>query len=145
MGMTMGISPITGIPLPFVSYGGSSLIASFLATGILLTSTCAACEAARKEFEVNEERPEQAGERPDSGDASPPSRREADAAPQSAATPGGVAPSGTSGSSDGSAPPAGAGDASGPPKPKRRRGRRGGKRHRKPGTRPAGAPGSTAT
>jgi len=36
MGMTMGISPITGIPLPFVSYGGSSLIASFLATGILL-------------------------------------------------------------------------------------------------------------
>jgi rod shape determining protein RodA len=36
IGMTMGISPITGIPLPFVSYGGSSLIASFLATGILL-------------------------------------------------------------------------------------------------------------
>jgi rod shape determining protein RodA len=36
MGMTMGISPITGIPLPFVSYGGSSLIATFLATGILL-------------------------------------------------------------------------------------------------------------
>jgi rod shape determining protein RodA len=36
MGMTMGISPITGIPLPFVSYGGSSLIASFLATGVLL-------------------------------------------------------------------------------------------------------------
>ena len=36
VGMTMGISPITGIPLPFVSYGGSSLIASFLATGILL-------------------------------------------------------------------------------------------------------------
>ncbi len=36
VGMTMGISPITGIPLPFVSYGGSSLISSFLATGILL-------------------------------------------------------------------------------------------------------------
>jgi len=36
VGMTMGISPITGIPLPFVSYGGSSLIASFLATGVLL-------------------------------------------------------------------------------------------------------------
>ena len=36
MGMTMGISPITGIPLPFVSYGGSSLISSFLATGVLL-------------------------------------------------------------------------------------------------------------
>jgi rod shape determining protein RodA len=36
VGMTMGISPITGIPLPFVSYGGSSLIATFLATGVLL-------------------------------------------------------------------------------------------------------------
>jgi rod shape determining protein RodA len=36
VGMTMGVSPITGIPLPFVSYGGSSLVASFAATGILL-------------------------------------------------------------------------------------------------------------
>jgi rod shape determining protein RodA len=36
VGMTMGIMPITGIPLPFVSYGGSSLIANFAAVGILL-------------------------------------------------------------------------------------------------------------
>jgi rod shape determining protein RodA len=36
IGMTIGIMPITGIPLPFVSYGGSSLIASFLAVGLLL-------------------------------------------------------------------------------------------------------------
>jgi rod shape determining protein RodA len=36
VGMTVGIMPITGIPLPFVSYGGSSLIASFLAVGLLL-------------------------------------------------------------------------------------------------------------
>jgi len=35
IGMTIGIMPITGIPLPFVSYGGSSLIASFLAIGLL--------------------------------------------------------------------------------------------------------------
>jgi rod shape determining protein RodA len=35
VGMTIGIMPITGIPLPFVSYGGSSLIASFLAVGLL--------------------------------------------------------------------------------------------------------------
>jgi rod shape determining protein RodA len=36
IGMTVGIMPITGIPLPFVSYGGSSLIANYLAVGLLL-------------------------------------------------------------------------------------------------------------
>jgi len=35
IGMTIGIMPITGIPLPFVSYGGSSLVSSFLAVGLL--------------------------------------------------------------------------------------------------------------
>jgi rod shape determining protein RodA len=35
VGMTIGIMPITGIPLPFVSYGGSSLVSSFLAVGLL--------------------------------------------------------------------------------------------------------------
>ena len=35
-GMTMGIMPITGIPLPMVSYGGSSTIATFAAIGIVL-------------------------------------------------------------------------------------------------------------
>jgi rod shape determining protein RodA len=36
MGMTMGIMPITGIPLPFISYGGSSLITNYIAVGLLL-------------------------------------------------------------------------------------------------------------
>src|SRR3954470_435767 len=36
VGMTIGIMPITGIPLPFVSYGGSSLLANYLAVGLLL-------------------------------------------------------------------------------------------------------------
>ena len=36
VGMTMGIMPITGIPLPFMSYGGSAVIASFLAIGLVL-------------------------------------------------------------------------------------------------------------
>jgi rod shape determining protein RodA len=36
VGMTMGIAPITGIPLPFVSVGGSSLIANLIAVGVLL-------------------------------------------------------------------------------------------------------------
>jgi rod shape determining protein RodA len=35
LGMTMGLSPITGIPLPFVSFGGSSLVTSFLALGLV--------------------------------------------------------------------------------------------------------------
>jgi rod shape determining protein RodA len=33
--MAMGIAPITGIPLPFVSVGGSSMITNFLALGVL--------------------------------------------------------------------------------------------------------------
>ncbi|RJQ42421.1 MAG: rod shape-determining protein RodA [Gaiellales bacterium] len=35
IGMTIGIMPITGIPLPFVSYGGSSMVANLLAVGLL--------------------------------------------------------------------------------------------------------------
>ncbi len=36
VGMTMGIMPITGIPLPFLSYGGSSTIMAFIAMGLVL-------------------------------------------------------------------------------------------------------------
>jgi rod shape determining protein RodA len=36
IGMTLGIMPITGIPLPFVSYGGTSLIASYAALGLVM-------------------------------------------------------------------------------------------------------------
>ena len=36
VGMTMGIAPITGIPLPLVSVGGSSLIANMAALGVLV-------------------------------------------------------------------------------------------------------------
>ena len=35
VGMTIGIAPITGIPLPFVSVGGSSMISNLLAVGVL--------------------------------------------------------------------------------------------------------------
>ncbi len=35
VGMTMGIAPVTGIPLPFVSVGGSSMVANLLAVGVL--------------------------------------------------------------------------------------------------------------
>ncbi len=35
IGMTLGIMPVTGLPLPFVSYGGSSMFACLLAVGLL--------------------------------------------------------------------------------------------------------------
>ncbi len=35
-GMTMGIMPITGIPLPFMSYGGSSTMVNFIAVGLVM-------------------------------------------------------------------------------------------------------------
>ena len=37
IGMTMGLLPITGVPLPFVSYGGSSLVTNFICIGLLLS------------------------------------------------------------------------------------------------------------
>ena len=36
IGMTIGIMPITGIPLPFLSYGGTALLTNFVAVGLLL-------------------------------------------------------------------------------------------------------------
>lgn len=37
VGMTIGLLPVTGIPLPFVSQGGSSMLANFIAIGFLLS------------------------------------------------------------------------------------------------------------
>ncbi|HEX9113859.1 MAG TPA: FtsW/RodA/SpoVE family cell cycle protein, partial [Nitrospirota bacterium] len=36
VGMAVGIVPVVGVPLPLVSYGGTSVIATFLALGLLL-------------------------------------------------------------------------------------------------------------
>jgi rod shape determining protein RodA len=36
IGMTLGLLPVVGIPLPLLSYGGSSLVATMLAVGLLL-------------------------------------------------------------------------------------------------------------
>lgn len=36
IGMTIGLMPVTGIPLPFISYGGSNLLTNMLAVGIVL-------------------------------------------------------------------------------------------------------------
>jgi len=35
VGMTIGIAPVTGVPLPLLSYGGSSVIVTFIAVGLL--------------------------------------------------------------------------------------------------------------
>jgi rod shape determining protein RodA len=35
VGMTMGVAPVTGIPLPFVTVGGSSIVANLMALGVL--------------------------------------------------------------------------------------------------------------
>ena len=37
IGMSIGLMPITGIPLPFISYGGSSMMANLIAAGIILS------------------------------------------------------------------------------------------------------------
>ncbi|MCG8608531.1 rod shape-determining protein RodA [bacterium] len=44
VGMTVGIMPVTGLPLPFLSYGGSSLLANLTIVGLILN-------ASRKRFE----------------------------------------------------------------------------------------------
>jgi len=36
IGMTLGLLPVTGVPLPFISYGGSSLLACFMAVGVCM-------------------------------------------------------------------------------------------------------------
>ena len=36
IGMVMGLIPIVGVPLPFISYGGTSLLATMMAVGFIL-------------------------------------------------------------------------------------------------------------
>jgi rod shape determining protein RodA len=35
VGMTIGIMPVTGVPLPLMSYGGSSVLVTFISLGLL--------------------------------------------------------------------------------------------------------------
>ncbi len=39
VGMTVGVMPVTGIPLPFISYGGSSLIANMILIGFVMNAS----------------------------------------------------------------------------------------------------------
>jgi cell division protein FtsW len=44
--VVLGMVPTKGIPLPFISYGGSSLLVMLLATGVLLNISQRAAESA---------------------------------------------------------------------------------------------------
>jgi len=37
MGMVSGILPVVGVPLPFISYGGTALVTLFIGIGILMS------------------------------------------------------------------------------------------------------------
>jgi cell division protein FtsW len=47
LGAVTGVLPITGVPLPFMSYGGSSLVVSLVATGVLFSIGRSGLPAAR--------------------------------------------------------------------------------------------------
>lgn len=60
VGMTVGLMPITGMTLPFVSFGGSSLITNFIAVGLLLNvSRYRPLLIANRPFEFDDEPDEQ--------------------------------------------------------------------------------------
>jgi rod shape determining protein RodA len=52
IGMTVGIMPITGIPLPLMSYGGSSVLVTFLAIGLLQSIHVQARQAAARKAQA---------------------------------------------------------------------------------------------
>jgi len=39
MGVSIGIFPTKGLPLPFVSYGGSAIVMNFIALGLLFNAS----------------------------------------------------------------------------------------------------------
>ena len=50
-GMTMGIAPITGVPLPLFSYGGSSVVVTFMALGLVQSVRRGARTAAERKYQ----------------------------------------------------------------------------------------------
>jgi len=53
VGMNIGLLPVTGVPLPFMSYGGSHLLTEFFALGIISSSTRFAVTSRRATMDVD--------------------------------------------------------------------------------------------
>jgi len=51
MGMVSGILPVVGVPLPFVSYGGTAMVTLGLALGVLMS-------VARAQYQPDEDPPD---------------------------------------------------------------------------------------
>ena len=56
IGMTLGIMPVAGLPLPFISFGGSSLVTSLAAVGILLNISAQGMDRPRRRVRVQRKR-----------------------------------------------------------------------------------------
>lgn len=50
IGAITGLMPLTGVPLPFVSYGGSALISALLGVGIILNVSCYTTQGSRRKW-----------------------------------------------------------------------------------------------
>ena len=55
IGMCIGLMPVTGIPLPFVSYGGSSLIAFMMLHGIIQAASDIGAGELERALEADED------------------------------------------------------------------------------------------
>ena len=51
--MTIGLAPVIGIPLPFISYGGTALLLSLMAVGVLLNIS-SKCEINKNKLKGND-------------------------------------------------------------------------------------------
>lgn len=51
IGMTIGLLPVTGVPVPFMSFGGSHLLVEFVALGLLVSMKNTARPAHRSALE----------------------------------------------------------------------------------------------
>ena len=69
LGAVTGVLPITGVPLPFVSFGGSSLVVSMAAVGVLLSIGRAGADGVRSKSRRGRRRDSATSARSDSADA----------------------------------------------------------------------------